>query len=696
MKILLVLLLSFNIFATENKTEPDFKQVATDFNNINLANDLLMMLKQLRADQGIKVSLTSINKKLAKTPLFENFKDLVDNLLKISSIKNINGFKENCLDIIERKKAIADKDFNENLVFVCNKKLLKIISIQPELLTSNNEVVEILKKQLPAIIEYKEAQFFIRYLESIEKNKAFQPLVKIMASREPKLTYAPELIKYLKKTKEFKDYLPEVNLALNYNTELSSSLKSFVKEIDDLKHNSDYIKYKTNEFSTFIKNNNQNLDSQKTWTSLNSYAKSLLIRKNYQTSRQIYELAFDYIKDTKTFKTVEDEEKYYNNVFQIAWTYLVQRDYKGCYSFFDKLSYYSNYKSLPSRIKFWMAYSAEQIDKKSLSQKIYQNVIETNPLHFYAIMSQKKINSNKKDSGFVLQEIKDVNNVWPETPQTGSSNEKIYTEKFNLALAELYIWTKLQATYLINKQIDEIVALEKAHVFKDQPRVALNDEDIRSYLILRVANILFENNYFLGTFKIIYTALNSEKVKVDKKLLSVLFPFEYFENIKNTDTNIDPIIILSLVRQESAFNPKAISPVGALGLMQLMPFTAKTISKKNSDKKSLFIPDNNLKTGIKYFKKMYDRYEGNLVHTLCAYNAGEKNLAKWMKDIFDTNDILFTIESIPFDETKTYVQLIIRNIYFYKMLLKSSMESTELSKIFDVDLTVAAQKKVEN
>ena len=147
--------------------------------------------------------------------------------------------------------------------------------------------------------------------------------------------------------------------------------------------------------------------------------------------------------------------------------------------------------------------------------------------------------------------------------------------------------------------------------------------------------------------------------------------------------DIDPYIILSLIRQESAFNPSARSRVGARGLMQLMPETAKRIIRKLPSQ-ALHNPQTNLKVGIRYFIKLYQKYNKNLIYTLAAYNAGENRVKRWRRQYFKNHSMLHVIEAIPFKETNLYVKLILRNLFFYKLINGHRDDSEAPHKIFDV------------
>jgi tetratricopeptide (TPR) repeat protein len=191
----------------------------------------------------------------------------------------------------------------------------------------------------------------------------------------------------------------------------------------------------------------------------------------------------------------------------------------------------------------------------------------------------------------------------------------------------------------------------------------------------------------------------------------LLFPLRYGDTVKAhaLKAELDPDLIFGIIRQESVFNPMARSPVGASGLMQLMPATAKVeasrlsqnyvdkntkarIKREAQNKKNLLDPDTNLTLGIHHVRTLLAKY-GNPVYILSAYNASPSAAERWMGKI-PTHDLLTFIERIPYKETRAYVKLVLRNYFYYKRWYGSNADS--LTHFDSVTFPVGTLAKLEN
>jgi soluble lytic murein transglycosylase len=152
-----------------------------------------------------------------------------------------------------------------------------------------------------------------------------------------------------------------------------------------------------------------------------------------------------------------------------------------------------------------------------------------------------------------------------------------------------------------------------------------------------------------------------------------LFPRPYWTDLKrySTANDLDPYLVASLIRQESEFNPAAVSRANALGLMQVLPVTGRKLAKeariKSFRPEQLLMPNTNLQLGTKYFKELLDHFNGTPEYALAAYNAGSNRVEDWLAD-GKFRDAPEFVESIPFTETREYVQAIMRNASVYRKL----------------------------
>jgi len=136
------------------------------------------------------------------------------------------------------------------------------------------------------------------------------------------------------------------------------------------------------------------------------------------------------------------------------------------------------------------------------------------------------------------------------------------------------------------------------------------------------------------------------------------------------ENGLDPVLVAALIRQESNFNPLATSPVGARGLMQLMPDVGKAVAASKGigpwDPDLLYQPAVNIKLGTAHLSGLAHRYP-EVVKVLAAYNAGESRVEKWSSKTGAADPEVFT-ERIPFVETRDYVRTIVRNRAYYQAL----------------------------
>ncbi|SCX89381.1 lytic transglycosylase domain-containing protein [Microvirga guangxiensis] len=157
------------------------------------------------------------------------------------------------------------------------------------------------------------------------------------------------------------------------------------------------------------------------------------------------------------------------------------------------------------------------------------------------------------------------------------------------------------------------------------------------------------------------------------------YPLAAIPDFEPVGDEVEPAMVYAIARQESAFNPKAISSAGARGLMQLMPATAKRTAQRfgvGFDLKRLIEdPSYNAKIGSAHLGELMEDWKGSYILAFASYNAGGGNVQKWVKAYGDPRkpdvDLIDWVERIPFHETRNYVQRVMENLHVYRARLKN-------------------------
>lgn len=142
------------------------------------------------------------------------------------------------------------------------------------------------------------------------------------------------------------------------------------------------------------------------------------------------------------------------------------------------------------------------------------------------------------------------------------------------------------------------------------------------------------------------------------------YKIEYREFIAQqcSDKGIEQAIVYSVIKAESSWKVDAVSAKGAIGLMQLLPSTAQWLAEESCEEitsEDLFNPEINITLGITYLQYLQEKYDGNIDRMIAAYNAGEGNVDKWIKEGV----------KIQFKETENYLKKVRQNIKIYEKLL---------------------------
>jgi len=416
---------------------------------------------------------------------------------------------------------------------------------------------------------------------------------------------------------------------------------------------------KVNDFVQFIRENDSFLNPDDVASSI--------LRLGGQLSREKY-----YTLSNKVLGTIMGDQysqEMQDHFFLYFWNMILSNDYKKSFQMLEKFKVYDHFDFLYPKFKYWISHILQQNNETSLRDFYLKELILEHPLNFYSILAHLKLDSEKKNPAL----------PFPSSYLSSSSesNEQVSnaTSKYQDELKRIYLWSENGSTKLLMSEVNSLFQ-----------RIKENHQDESTTLnlsILKIIETLDTTENFLANFSFIQKIVYRHEELFHSKYLKFLFPKPFSKEVKEYSTKIDPLLVTSLMRQESAFNPEAISSAGAMGLMQLMPATARTLAKVKSTK-SLHEPKKNITIGTKFLKKLLDKYEGNIVYSLAAYNAGQRRVKSWKRRGLFDGPLLKQIENIPFDETRKYVKLIMRNLFFYQYLNEKNSASSSIKAALDI------------
>ena len=367
----------------------------------------------------------------------------------------------------------------------------------------------------------------------------------------------------------------------------------------------------------------------KWWVERSILARSLIYKKRYEIAYKLTSLHG--LREGKEFAEAEWMSGW------IALSFL--NDPLLAKNHFNNFYNSVGYPISLSRGAYWLGRTYEKLKNYEESEKWYlkgSNFLTT----YYGQLSHMKIKPNEK---FQLNELLKIDKVYAEN----FYKKKLVATVYLLKDLKKSKYTKYILRHLANDNINKGSEILAAKLATDISRFdfAIQVSKIASY------QKRFHNKY---NYPIISTPSKVGKRKIPESSL-----------------------ILSIIRQESEFDTSANSRVGAQGLMQLMPYTAKTVSKqaKMSYSKSKLTknPEYNINLGSFYIAGLILEYDGSYPFAIAAYNAGPKRVKYWKK--LNKNpqknqiDYVDWIELIKFKETRNYVQRVLENFNVYRYIL---------------------------
>ena len=294
---------------------------------------------------------------------------------------------------------------------------------------------------------------------------------------------------------------------------------------------------------------------------------------------------------------------------------------------------------------YFLGRDAERSSGRTAALPYYQKILEESPNHFYASLAAGRLQPREQPK-------------LPVTPLNFTPEERVLQRILRARLlnsAALFDWAARELRFGASEDGQpHVLALELARAAATRQAFA---EAIR---------------HIKGVFPA-YLQIPVEAAP--HEFWRLAFPIPYRTQLERyaKTHRLDLYLLAGLIRQESEFDPRAVSRAGARGLMQVMPSTGRVLSRQlrlgTFRTSSLFQPDYNLRLGSFYFRRLLDGHEGFLEAALASYNAGKRRTEEWLTWANYQEPAEF-IETIPITETRTYVQAVLRNSWLYRRIYK--------------------------
>lgn len=330
------------------------------------------------------------------------------------------------------------------------------------------------------------------------------------------------------------------------------------------------------------------------------------------------------------------------SVWNLFWDKYLKKDYKAAKELaYQHLRRFKDVKSTP-RIAFWLAKTEMKLNQISEANNILSRLIAKYPDDYYGIRAD-----------FILNK---KGNFWEVSSDGILPKEK--EVEFPITLSDIDI----KDTKLIN-------SLFKMGDYDIWLNANFDNDIVESWFELR------RERYALSA-TLARDAIKEMTVKppIISSAYKLAYPLHYVDEINTAGQklNLSPYYLISIIKEESHFNPQAKSSTNAMGLMQVMPVTANYMASK------LYIPlyslsnlndvKINILLGSNYLKYLNERFKNYLLMT-AAYNAGEGAVSRWIKT-YSIADYDEFVENIPYDETKNYVRRVFRTYHLYNKIYK--------------------------
>jgi soluble lytic murein transglycosylase len=307
---------------------------------------------------------------------------------------------------------------------------------------------------------------------------------------------------------------------------------------------------------------------------------------------------------------------------------------------------------------FWTAKWQQQLSENRAAKQTFENVLRNYPESYYAWRSAVHLGWDVGDFDTVRALQPELN--IPETRPVPPAGSETFQELYRLG-QDFDAWNTLQLELASTENLTVPEAFTQGLLKLAQGRYL---QGINSIWNLSQRDESGDRQAWL-------------ELRESDEYWHALFPFPYAEPIQrwSAEHDLNSLLVVSLMRQESRFERNIESPVGAKGLMQVMPSTGEWIAQQTTGNTyALDDPEDNIKLGTWYLRYTHQEYNDNAMLAIASYNAGPGNVAQWLQR-FGLSDPDIFVEQIPFNETRGYVESVFANYWNYERLYNRELRN---------------------
>lgn len=313
-------------------------------------------------------------------------------------------------------------------------------------------------------------------------------------------------------------------------------------------------------------------------------------------------------------------------------------------------------------------------EQRTLGIEELADLCMKHPTSFYALLAANRLYALAPDRMPRVERAADRPRIKGDDPD-GSPPEAVVPSAGDPS------WT-VRTAFMAEPAVQRGLALARLGLAKDAMAEldALDPAELTASENALIAGIMERYDWVAGHERLHHFLLHHPPSTLHTDRLQVMrlaYPNAYWDEVQeamaasaDVGRDFDPRVFHALVREESSFNPNAVSWAGARGLCQLMPRTARSIARsmgRSVTSADLLDPATNLALGARYLRQLADRYDGNLFLAVAGYNAGEGNVNRWLADHGDRPTDEF-IEQIPLRETRNYVKRVLGTYQVYRAM----------------------------